>query len=282
MTLQARLETILGKPPRQIRSLGGGCVSEVYQLELSGGDRLVAKFESGGNGKLDLEAYMLDYLREHSSLPVPRVEYASPDLLLMEWMRGDTGCRRAAEKHAAALLLSLHEVRAESFGLERDTLIGGLDQSNVQGCSWLTFFAEQRLLDMGRQAVAAGRLPAASLAQLEVLAGKLDQWLDEPDAPRLLHGDLWAGNILSSGDRVTGIIDPAIYYGHPEIELAFMGLFGSFGPGFFDAYGAGRGTDADFEELRKPLYNLYPLLVHARLFGGGYVDDVQRVLDRYA
>jgi fructosamine-3-kinase len=275
------LERLLGRPPVKLKGLSGGCVGQVYLVELPGDERLVVKQDESGEGRLDLEAYMLRYLAEHSALPVPAVEHAESDLMIMQWLPGRTGCGPAAEAHAGELVAGLHGIHADRFGLESDTLIGGLRQPNQASESWIEFFAEQRLLFMAAEAHRHGRLPAAVLAMVEKLAGQLKDWLQEPTKPCLLHGDLWAGNILSEGDRVTGFIDPAIYYGHPEVELAFMTLFGSFGEGFFAVYREIHGIEAGFEETRQQLYNIYPLLVHARLFGGSYIEDVERSLRRF-
>lgn len=133
---------------------------------------------------------------------------------------------------------------------------------------------------MADAAHAAGRLPASARARIDVLAGRLDRWLDAPHRPALVHGDLWSGNILARGGRIVGLIDPALYYADPEIELAFMTLFGGVGAGFFRSYAERRPLRPGFFEVRRDVYNLYPLLVHTRLFGDAYAAQVARILDR--
>lgn len=113
------------------------------------------------------------------------------------------------------------------------------------------------------------------------LAARLEELIGEPARPSLLHGDLWTGNLLVASARVVGVVDPAIYHGHPEIELAFGTLFGTFGEPFFRRYREVRGLEPGFLEERRHLYNLYPLLVHVRLFGGGYAGAVERTLARF-
>lgn len=270
----------LGRRPELVEPLTGGCVGEVWLLHFPDGERLVAKVEEIGAGALELEGYMLRYLAERSRLPVPRVHHAGPGLLVMQHLAGSTGAGGFAEEHAAELLAELHEIRAEAFGHERDTLIGGLPQANPWTASWLEFFARHRLLAMGRQALDAGRLDSRTFADLERAAGRLDRWLTEPPRPSLLHGDVWSGNVLSRGGRITGFLDPAIYHGHPEVELAFTTLFATFGDRFFAAYRERRPLEAEFFSLRRHVYNLYPLLVHVRLFGGGYLGQVRSVLKR--
>src|SRR5690606_31505376 len=99
--------------------------------------------------------------------------------------------------------------------------------------------------------------------------------------PALIHGDLWTTNILAQDGRITGFLDPAIYYAHPEIELAFSTLFNTFDAPFFERYRQLRPLEPGFFETRRDIYNLYPLLVHVRLFGGGYVGALERFLRRF-
>jgi fructosamine-3-kinase len=120
-----------------------------------------------------------------------------------------------------------------------------------------------------------------TLRRIDRFSEGLDRLIEEPDHPSLLHGDVWTTNVLAEGDRITGFFDPAVYYGHPEIELAFITLFSTFGEAFFRRYDELRGIRPGFFEVRRGIYNLYPLLVHVRLFGGGYLSGVERVLDRH-
>lgn len=271
---------VTGKRPRRFAPLLGGCIGDVYRVELAGGGTVVAKLGDGGSG-LGLEGLMLHYLSEHSALPVPEVLHAEDGLLIMSWIEGGDGIGAAAQAHAAELLAALHGVTAERFGFERHTLIGGLDQPNPWSERWIPFFRDQRLLYMGGQALAAGRLPKKLMGRLEALAGRLERWLEEPERPSLIHGDVWTGNVLCRRDRVVGFVDPAIYYADPEIELAFSTMFGTFTEPFFERYGEIRPLRPGFFEERRDLYNLYPLLVHVRLFGGSYAASVERTLKRF-
>lgn len=280
MTLAEAVEAALGLRPTSVRSLGGGCIAEVAALELPDGQRLVAKRGAAGQPGLALEAWMLVTLRRQG-LPVPEVIHAGDDLLIMTRLDDGGSLDAAAEARAAEAVAALHGKTAQAFGLERDTVIGSLPQPNPWSERWLPFFAEQRLLYMARLAYDRGRLPKEDLAQVEALVGRLDRYLAEPPQPALLHGDLWGGNVLVGGDGGVGFIDPAIYYGHPEIELAFTTLFGTFGETFFHRYAELAPLEPDFFEARRDLYNLYPLLVHVALFGGGYLSSVRRVLKRF-
>ncbi len=277
-----RLETLLHTPVRRLAPLSGGCVGEVYRADLADGRRVVVKVDSSASPVLDKEAWMLDYLARHAPhLPVPQVLHHEPDLLIMSFLPGQSRLDTASEIHAADLLAQLHAITAPAYGLETDTLIGGLHQPNPWTETWLDFFRDQRLRFMARVAYDAGRLPLELLKRIDILAARLDAWLDAPPRPSLIHGDIWSGNVLAHQGRITGFLDPAIYYADPEMELAFITLFHTFGDPFFTRYAQQARIRPGFWEIRRDLYNLYPLLVHVRLFGHSYVSSVQRILDRY-
>jgi fructosamine-3-kinase len=275
-----RIEQALGRRPRRIAPLGGGCIALVHRCELAAGEAVVAKAPPPGR-TTECEAWMLRYLREHTALPVPRVLAAAPDLLILEYIASGDSLDARAEAHAAELLAALHAIRGPHFGFLRDTLIGPLDQSNPREESWLAFFREHRLLRMAYVAHQSGRLSAPLLGRLETLAGRLERWIEPPPHPALIHGDCWTGNVLVRAGRVVGFIDPAIHWADPEIELAFATLFGTFGDAFFRRYGELAPVRPGFFEARRDLYNLYPLLVHVELFGGGYAAQVARTLERF-
>ena len=275
------VEVSLGERLRGVRPLGGGCIGEVYRAELEDGTPLVAKVDRGGESNLDREAYMLGYLRERTDLPVPEVFHGSETLLLMEFVEGTNRFSEEAEHHAAELLAALHGITADAYGHERDTLIGSLDQPNPWTLSWADFFRENRLLYAARTAHEAGRLPDEDLSRVGHLADRLEDLMEEPNPPALIHGDAWSGNVLAKEGRISAFLDPAIYHADPEIELAFISLFNSFGDAFVRRYAELRPIRDGFFETRRDLYNLYPLLVHTYYFGGGYLGSVQRILGRF-
>lgn len=275
---RAAVEQALGSRVVSAAAMGGGCIAPVYDVRLDDGREVVVK---SGDG-LALEAWMLRWLAENSRAPVPAVLHAREDLLVLERLQGDSnGLSAKAEAALGAIVADLHAIRGDAFGFERDTVIGGLPQPNPRTARWRDFFRDHRLLYMAGEAGKAGRLPARTQSRIDVLAARLDRWIDDDAVPSLIHGDLWGGNILSDRDRITGLIDPAIHFADPEIELAFMTLFGSVGERFFRSYGERHPPRPGFFEARRDLYNLYPLLVHVRLFGGSYVAQVERTLDRF-
>lgn len=274
------VEASLGERLRSARPLGGGCIGEVYRAELENGSTLVAKVDREAEAHLEREAYMLRYLREKSDLPVPEVYHGSQTLLLMEFIEGSSRFSEGAEHHAAELLASLHDVTVDAYGHERNTLIGSLDQPNTWNESWVEFFREHRLLYLADVAHESGRLPLEDRQRIGRLAEKLEDLIEEPDQPSLIHGDVWSANVLAKGDSISAFLDPAIYHADREMELAFISLFNSFGQDFLDRYREIRGIRNGFE-TRRDIYNLYPLLVHVYFFGGGYLGSVQSTLSRF-
>lgn len=282
-SLPQQLAELLDREPPALRPLHGGMIGEVYRADWDGrGDdgALVVKVDNGPLPQLEIEGMMLRYLAEKSELPVPCVHHSSPQLLLMDYIPGRSQFNAASECHAAELLAALHDVHAPACGLEEDTLIGALHQPNPWTASWIEFFTEQRLLYLGRLGVEMGRMPAELLRRLEALCSRLGELIDEPAQPSLMHGDIWSANVLADGDCITAFLDPAIYYGHAEVELAYILLFHTFGTPFLQRYQELRPLTPGFFEARMYVYQLYPLLSHVCHFGGGYVESTMNMLMR--
>ncbi len=279
--LERRVETVLNQVAVSSSPLSGGSVGEVYKVGLADGRYVAAKVDNQPAPILELEGSMLTYLAQNSQLPVPGVLFSDSRLLVLEYLPGTSSFNSSSQRHAAELLAELHNIAADRFGFSYDTLIGGLHQPNPWKSSWVDFFREQRLLFMANQAFEIGRLPEALFKRLQAFSERLDLWLKEPTQPSLIHGDAWTGNILALNGQITGFLDPAVYFADAEIELSFTTLFGTFGDSFFKRYGEIRPLEPGFLETRRDIYNLYPLLVHVRLFGGSYVASVGRILKRF-
>ena len=278
--LRTRIEGALRRRVRAWQPLAGGMISQVLRVDLAGGESVVAKVGDGGHD-LTIEAYMLRYLRERSGLPAPAVLHEEPNLLLMEFVAGRIEWKGDVLRHLGELLATCHQVTSACYGLERDTLIGPLHQPNPQMISWVAFFREQRLQYMIGIARESRFLPAELERRLWRIAGKLDRYLIEPAKPALIHGDMWKTNVISRAGRVVGIIDPALYFAHNEMELAYMTLFGGTGAAFFSAYAEMIPIDDDFYTTRRHIYNLYPLLIHLTLFGEKYLPPLHAALERF-
>ena len=173
-------------------------------------------------------------------------------------------------------LALLHGHTQPKFGLSFTNYIGSLPQTNTLTTNGHEFFFDQRLLPQAGLALYKGLLSKALYDKLLTLRNRLHGLLPN-ERPALLHGDLWTGNVLITEEGIPALIDPAVYYGFREAELAFTKLFGGFDQRFYDAYDEAFPLDDGFEE-RVAMYNLYPLLVHLNLFGAGYLSGIERVL----
>ena len=165
-----------------------------------------------------------------------------------------------------------------SFGWTSDNYIGAGKQINTQSDKWVPFFRDYRLAPQFKSA--QHYFDASDWKRITRLLDHLDKYLSEPHHPSLLHGDLWSGNFITGSDGRAWLIDPAVYVGHAEADLAMTELFGGFTSLFYDAYNEVNKIDKSYHDHRD-LYNLYHLLNHLNMFGVGYLREVKRILMRY-
>ncbi|MDE1152879.1 MAG: fructosamine kinase family protein [Micavibrio sp.] len=276
--LREELEKELKTRITSIAPLSAANNAQIYRFVLEGGRSVVAKVAERG---LDTEAYMLNYLKQKSKLPVPGIYYSNEHVIVMEPVESHYSFDAGAIKNAAEVIAAMHDIHAEQYGLERDTLIGSLRQPNLQSRDWVAFFTEHRLLYMATEALNEHKIDAKFMKLVEKLLPKLPGILKDPQPPSLIHGDIWAGNALPTRGKVAAFLDPAIYYADPEIELAFIRLFNTFDENFFKRYHELRPIRPGFFEERADIYNLYPLLVHTRLFGASYARKALRILEKF-
>jgi fructosamine-3-kinase len=243
--------------------LHGGDIGEVVRAELADGRLVVVKTTSYDAG---LEAEGLQALAD-AGAPVPEVLAVDPRRLVLTHLEGP-----ADWSGLGAAVARVHGQLADRFGWERDNVIGPLPQRNTPSSHWPTFYIEQRL------APYLDDLPPETARRLErAMAGPLEAILDHDAAPSLVHGDLWTGNIV--GGR--WLIDPAVHHADREVDLAMLALFGDVPASFHRSYTEVWPLDPGWER-RRPALQLAPLLVHVRLFGGGYVAGVEGLLDQLA
>ena len=276
-SLADRVAAALDARPVELAALDGGMIGSVHRVELADGRTVAAKT---GDTPLETEAFMLRYLASESDLPVPEVLYADDELLVLEFVPGESTFSPAAERDAADRLARLHDVSADAFGFPRDTLTGPVRQPNPWTDSWAAFFGEHRLRHVADLAVADGSISESLRDRVERVASDLDSLVSPPDAPALIHGDVWTTNLLARDGEIRAFLDPACYYAHPEVELAYVDWTDTFGAAFFDRYREVRGIEPGFVDRRRFVYRLYPLLVHAHLFGGAYPRALGETLDR--
>ena len=277
--LDRRLRDALGAGVVSRRALGGGCIAEVSRCEL--GDGRVVLVKTGG-GAFVQEANGLRELGRSGAVRVPEVLHADMDLLVLEHI--ETGVQPTGFMAAfGRAMADLHRVRAGTFGFDENNLIGATPQRNLPRLDdWAEFYWSHRLelqLRLAEQRRLANDELVSAVVRLE---DRLPDWLagtEEP--PTLLHGDLWGGNYLvdARGDPV--LIDPAVYYGHREADLAMTRLFGGFSESFHRAYDEANPLPPGHRE-RVGLYQLYHVLNHLNLFGRSYLGQAVQLARRYA
>ncbi|BAU93570.1 phosphotransferase [Methylorubrum populi] len=261
--LARRAADLLGISVAEARPMAGGDLSQCMRLRLEDGREAVAKT---GPAPPE-EARMLAAIAA-TGAPAPAVLAVDATLLVLEALP-DTGAGPGAEADLGQVVARLHAAAGERYGWHADYAFGPVAIANAWAEDWPAFWGERRLL------CHAGHLPVPLFQRVERLAGDLRSRLPERPRAALLHGDLWSGNVLTAGDRVSGLIDPACYYGHAEVDLAMLSLFGRPGPAFRIAYGPSEPGASE----RAAIYKLWPALVHRRLFGAGYDGLVEGCLE---
>ena len=264
-----------------VRPVGGGCINQGTALRTTRGDFFLKWNRQADHHFFRVEAEGLEALATSGSVRVPSVIAASGAgdevaWLLLEWIEeGRAG--RAGWVRLGRELAALHRgaglgAPETRFGWSGDNLIGSLPQPNGWSDDWAGFWAERRIRPLARELRDGGAFSAAQTAMVEAVAKRADELLGPAaaaDGPSLLHGDLWSGNVLFARDGAPVVIDPAVYAGHREVDLAMAHLFGGFSGAFREAYDDAWPLRPGYPR-RRAAYQLYPLLVHARLFGGGY------------
>ena len=250
--ISVRVETLLGVKALSVRRLGGGDLSAVYLVELDR-DCLIAKQTE----LAEAEAAMLRALGE-AGAPAPEVLAVERGMLLMSRCEGSSGPGSAWDS-LAGVLGRLWSAAGEDYGWQDDYAFGPVALPNGRRGHWPAFWAEQRLL------CHLDFLPADLGHRIDRFAQAIGEYLPDEPLPSLLHGDLWGGNVMTSGSDVTGLIDPACCYGHREVDLAMLSLFDRPPARFLEALELEAGW-----KQRQPAYRLFPLIVHFRLFGESY------------
>jgi len=273
-----------GKPVKVLsaRSVSGGCINNAMVVDTDQGQFFLKWHSTIPADMFEKEARGLQLLAEPNILKIPKViGYGSMDgrhFLVLEYIRSVRQANQFWENFGNALA-ELHRISCDYFGLNHDNYIGRLPQANTPTDNWIDFFIRHRLEAQLLLAIENNLVTADFIKAYRRFYNQLPQILPT-EKPSLLHGDLWSGNFMVGADGYACLIDPAVYYGHREIELAFTMMFGGFDSIFYSAYQGSWPLEPGWQQ-RFDIYNIYPSMVHANLFGASYLSGVKAVLNKY-
>ena len=279
-SLQKHLSEILECDILFIDYVTKGQIGDIYKVNTS--DRSYILKTSKPSTQLLTEASMLKDINKYD-IAVPKVYDVSDSHLLMEYIEEKRQSKYTEEIAAAKILSDLHTVTNDSkmYGYYYDTTIGPFSQKNEQTqYNWTLFLGQMRILPMAKICYDKGHISKNVMDSLEDLCRDMYKRIDMSKiTPSLLHGDVWSGNILFNRSGAT-LIDPAISFGDKEMELAFILMFNTFGETFFDNYRKVHRLSDDFYDVKVPLYQIYPTLVHVALYGSTYIKSLENLLKR--
>lgn len=261
--------------------VGGGDINEAWRVRLADGRLAFVKTRSDAReGEYEREAAGLRWLAQPGTLPVPDVLEIGPDYLALQWIEHGR-LDQAGSEELGRGLARLHAAGAPAFGdvglgeVGGPSVVGSLSLPNDPAPDWPSFYAERRLIPALAAARERGGISGSGARTVEEVCERIAELCGPAEPPARLHGDLWSGNVLAGADGRPWLIDPTVYGGHREIDLAMLRLFGAPSSRIFDAYEEVSPL-ADGWQARVPLYQLLPLLVHAALFGGSYGAAAKR------
>ena len=280
ITVSKILQKEIGKPPKKIHLLTGGDINQVYHCVFED-QNLVVKLNSANSfaEMFEKEKKGLELLTTSTfQIPNPIAvgTFENYDYLILEYIHPGNSINWEifGEK-----LAHLHNLTNPKFGLDYDNYIGSLLQKNSYENSWEEFYTNHRILYLTSIARNKELLNNVDCAEIEKICSKLEDILPKTD-PSLIHGDLWSGNLISDKNNYPVLIDPAVYYGHPEMDWAMLSLFGNYPTIAIDKYNDINTMEKGFEK-RKEIHQLYPILVHLILFGSGYYGSLKDILKKF-
>lgn len=281
--IQLRIETETGSRIISTESLSGGCISNAYKITLESGENLFLKYNSSVDMFLK-EANGLRELKKANAVKVPGVILAEKDFILLEFFNTGSPGKNFFEDFGRKFA-QLHKFTGDSFGFYEDNYIGSTLQLNIpdknERNNWTDFYLNKRILFQYRLAEKNGYADTKLKEGIKKLENKIPDIISgSEEKPSLLHGDLWSGNYLVDESGEACLIDPAVYYGHREADLAMTKLFGGFNHNFYRAYNNEFPLPEGYE-YRENLYKLYHVLNHLNLFGRGYYSQSIALINFY-
>ncbi len=269
--------------------VSGGDINKAYMLLLSDGKKVFMKTNRKENEDFfRAEKDGVEAIKKTETINVPRIyDFGSDEkesFLLMEYIESGRKQKHSSEE-LGIRLAKMHQsdaggfVEGGKYGFLHDNYIGCGYQNNEAEDSWIDFFIHKRLQPQFEKA--GSYWNREDRRRIDRFLGKVREYLEEPDKPSLLHGDLWSGNYMIDQKGNPWLIDPAVYVGHAEADLAMTELFGGFDESFYASYREIAGIDPYYKD-RKEIYNLYHLLNHLNMFGGTYLHSVRNIFEKYS
>jgi protein-ribulosamine 3-kinase len=263
--------------------VSGGNINKTYKIDTTENSFFVKiNHASEFPGMFEAEMHGLNLLTEKSKFKIPSIIafdiYKDNSILILEYVSPESK-KKDFFSSFGIILADLHRNTQSKFGLEKDNYIGSLKQSNKMQSDWISFLIEERLEKQLKLAVDNSNVGNEFSRNYEKIYKKLNE-LIPLEIPALIHGDLWSGNYMVAENDAPCIFDPAVYYGHREMDIAMTKLFGGFPEEFYRSYNDAFPMEKEWEK-RTDVYNLYPLMVHVNLFGGDYVESVKRIIKKF-
>jgi len=281
--IAAQISDINGSPfePHPPSLVGGGCINQALKLTDGCQHWFVKINDADRIDMFEAEAEGLNAMADTQTIRVPKAlctgTYENQSYIVIDYISHGRS-RNDSQEQAGNELAAMHRHTAERFGWHRNNTIGATHQRNDWTDTWIDFWRDHRLgfqLQLAAGNGHGGRLQSSG----EQLLLRFDALINHNPEPSLLHGDLWGGNITFDTEGHPVIFDPAVYYGDREADLAMTELFGGFSNDFYAAYREAWPVDPGYR-VRRQLYNLYHILNHLNLFGGGYAGQAQGLIDR--
>ncbi|MCW3119136.1 MAG: Fructosamine/Ketosamine-3-kinase [Chitinophagaceae bacterium] len=269
----------------ELLGIGGGSINDTYKLNANKGQTFFVKTNSAARfpALLEKEKNGLEFIAKQKTIRVPEIisYYVTGEqqFLILEWI--EEGVQTPSFwKAFGEQLAKLHKTTNTSFGYCEDNYMGALFQSNVFSANWVHFFIHCRLQPQIHLATDNGLLEQKHISSFENLYKKLGQIFNEEN-PSLLHGDLWRGNFMCTASGQPVLIDPAVYFGHRNMDLGMTTLFGGFEKSFYESYHYHFPLPGNYQDQWN-VCNLYPLLIHLNLFGSSYLQDIEAILKKFS
>jgi protein-ribulosamine 3-kinase len=277
------ISSVLEESISKVQSVSGGDISKTYLIDTSQ-QKYFLKVNSNSNAlhMFNAEKTGLETISNTNTIATPKViassVFQNEAFLILEYIASKSPNNKDFE-NLGHQLAELHKYQSSYFGFIDDNFIGSLPQHNNIHNNWTKFYISQRLLPQIELALSQKLLEQKDVPNTETMHKVYNDIFKEV-SPSLLHGDLWSGNYLISTKGKPYLIDPAVYFGHAEVDIAMSKLFGGFGTSFYETYHSSFPKTQEFD-ARIEIYQLYYLLVHLNLFGRSYYNQVKQIFNRY-